>query len=91
MLDSIGLAKVLNIQTSASMLGDDAGLLHSTSIRFRVFVRGRNYRGNRPSPMSYRVLASYVEDDLHGEPTSLTCALIVPLGASVENGLACPV
>jgi hypothetical protein len=55
MLDSLGVAGVLDITSTRSLFEDQAGLIHSTSaIRYPVFVSGRNYTGHRPRPLDRR-------------------------------------
>jgi hypothetical protein len=88
MLDGIGLAAALGIDTTASLFGDNSHLLHSTSaVRYPAFYAGRNYTGHTPKMLRSPVLQAFVDDVLGPELRQVPDALIVPSGDAVETAL----
>lgn len=89
MLDGIGLADALGIDSTAALWGGSAGLLHSTSaVRFPVFVDGDNYTGHRPPLNSFPLFRRFAAEALASECVRARDALIVPLGDAVSGVLA---
>lgn len=87
MLDDIGVAKLLELGTTAELWDTDSGLAHFTSaLRYPVFVDGKNYSG-APSMTRVPVLRSQIETFLVSEMQQLPDALYVPLGPKVSEAL----
>lgn len=87
MLDQIGVADRLGLDTCADLFGSASHLLHSTSaLRYPVFFKGNNYRGS-PKIRSSKLLSYIVKTNLPHELQRFPNALIVPLGKAVEEGL----
>jgi len=85
MMDEIGLAKALKLDSCRALFGASRSWLHATSaIRYPVFVKGRNYGGHSPKIESSRVLQDFVDDLLAPELNAIPDALVVPLGACVD-------
>lgn len=88
MLDEIGVARAIGVGSTSSLFGENADLLHPTSvIRYPVFVEGKNYSGSQPRLLSNPALLDYVEGLLSPELNSAPDSLVVPLGRSVEAAL----
>ena len=88
MLDKIGVADRLGLDTSAELFGDASHQLHSTSaLRYPVLIEGSNYRGS-PQIGRSPLLTEIVSANLPYELKQLPNALIVPLGKAVEGALA---
>jgi hypothetical protein len=84
MLDAIGLANALEINSTAELFGDHDDLVHATSaLRYPVFVAGKNYGGSNPPVHRSPLLTSYVRDLLGPELMAVPQALIVSLGKAV--------
>ena len=80
MLDKIGVADRLGLDTSAELFGDASRQLHSTSaLRYPVLIEGSNYRGS-PKIGRSPLLTEIVTINLPYELKQLPNALIVPLG-----------
>ena len=87
MLDEIDLPKALGIETASELFAGARHLLHTASaIRYPVFVGTRNYTGN-PLPEKSPLLMRFARETLAPELESVSAALIVPLGKSVEGVL----
>jgi len=85
MLDDLGTASFLGIESTSELFGPAAALLHTASaIRYPVFVRGRNYTGHSPDMLRNPFLRDCVELVLGPELASVPDALIVPLGNAVS-------
>ena len=83
LLDYIGVAKHLGIQSTGSLWGADHHLAHFTSaLRYPVFVDGDNYSG-APDMLSTPLLTDQVDSYLAAEMRALPNALYVPLGPKV--------
>ena len=85
MLDGIGLAAALDIESTAQLFDDMhhlAGLV--SAIDYPVFVHGRNYGGASPPLIGHPVLASLVRACLGARVAMAPDALVVPLGKAAE-------
>lgn len=90
MLDRLGLAGVLRIESSRVLFDSRRDLLHTTSmIKYPVFVQGRNYTGHQPDWARNTMLRAYIEQHLRSEFmwVGRRGPLIVPLGKTVGNAL----
>jgi hypothetical protein len=88
MLDALGLARLLEIESSADLFGKASDLLHTSSaIRYPVFVGVKNYTGSHPPAAKSRFLLRVAREILVPELESVPAAAIVPLGRSVEDVL----
>jgi hypothetical protein len=88
MMDSVGIARRLGIQSCISLWGQHSELVHFTSaIRYPVFVDGKDWSGSNPTalrlPSMRRWLADYTGEELR----LLSRALIIPLGPKVTDML----
>jgi hypothetical protein len=80
LLDSIGVNRLLDLQSTASLWEDDAHLTHFTSVlRFPVFVDGHNYSGT-PSMFSTPLLREQLMKGFVAQSAKLRQAIFVPLG-----------
>ena len=81
MLDGIGLATALGIESTAQLFGDMHHLgAHVSAIDYPVFVDGRNYGGASPPLVRHPVLASLVRACLGARVAMVPDALVVALG-----------
>ena len=91
MLDSIGVARWLNIRSCESMFHADSNLVHFTSaLRYPVYVDGENYSG-QPEMTKHPALQEFLNRYLMEEVSALPDAVWIPLGpkpASALNWLA---
>ena len=88
MLDDLGTASSLGMESTSELFGPAAALLHTASaIRYPVFVRGRNYTGHSPDMLRSPFLRECVERVLGPELAGVPDALIVPLGNAVSAAL----
>lgn len=88
MLDGIGLADALSLDTTADLFGsahDRCGLVSATG--FPVFVDGRNYTGSDPVLASSPILSSLVRHMLGGDLVLTPHALLVPLGVAAQSAV----
>jgi hypothetical protein len=86
MLDSIGINRLLGLQSTASLWDDAARLAHFTSVlRFPVFIDGKNYTGT-PSMFTTPLLREQLTD-FAAQGATLRQAIFVPLGQSVSRAL----
>ena len=84
MLDDIGVAQLLDLDSTAALWGSASHLAHFTSaLRYPVFVDGKNYSG-APSMTRVPVLRSLLDTCLVAEMRQL---LYVPLGPKVGEAL----
>ena len=84
MLDTIGLADALGINSTFELFGSRDELVHTTSaLRYPVFVNRRNTGSNPAVPRS-PLLRSYVRDLLAPEVTAVPDALVIPLGKATS-------
>ncbi len=87
MLDDIGVARLLDLTTTAALWADRSNLVHFTSaLRYPVFVDGKNYSGS-PSMLRVPFLRDQLETWLGEEMRRLPHALFVPLGPKVGEAL----
>lgn len=85
MLDDIGLNKKLALSSCSEFYGAKNALIHSTSfLKYPVFYREKNYKGNSPSALR-SPLWSYVECYFIEEINQFRNVLIIPLGQSVKD------
>jgi hypothetical protein len=88
MLDAIGLAAALGVQTSADLFQQRDVLIHGTSaLRYPVFVDGKNYGGGNPPVDRSAMLTRFVHEQLAPELAAIPGALVLPLGKAVEGCL----
>lgn len=88
MLDDIGIADAMGIETSAEFFGiahGRCGLLSATG--FPVFIDGRNYTGFGPSLSTSSVLVALARQMLGGDLTLTPNALLVPLGEAARTAV----
>lgn len=87
MLDAVGVAKSLGLETTAKLWNGSADLVHFTSaLRYPVFVDGENWSGNPDmirTPQMRRWLERYTGSELAAMPN----AVFVPLGPKVAAAL----
>lgn len=85
LMDSIGLADTLNIQTTASLWAEDAALVHFTSaLRYPVFVDEENWNGSTPDALRSSNMRQWLEQYTGQELSQLPDAVLVPLGPKVS-------
>jgi hypothetical protein len=83
MLDSIGINRLLGLQSTASLWERDARLADFTSVlRFPVFVDGENFSG-MPSMFSTPLLREQLMTGFAAQAATLRQAIFVPLGPTV--------
>ncbi|MHB1468665.1 MAG: hypothetical protein ACYCSI_08250 [Solirubrobacteraceae bacterium] len=88
MIDRIGVADCLEIDSSAALFAERADLRHGTSaIRYAAFVGGQNYTGSRPPLLRVPLFRSYVLDVLADELEQVPDSIVIPLGRSVESAI----
>jgi hypothetical protein len=88
MLDGIGLAAAMGLDTTAEFFGSAhrrCGLLSATG--FPVFVDGRNYTGANPVLTTSPVLSSLVRQILGGDLAMTPDALLIPLGVAAQSAV----
>lgn len=87
LLDSIGVARWLGIDSCASLFGEHADLVQVTSaLRHAVFVNGKNYSGT-PAMTRTPFLQQQVLEWFGAEAAQLPGALFIPMGAAVSEAL----
>ncbi|PJI47937.1 MAG: hypothetical protein CTR55_14275 [Pseudomonas sp.] len=88
MLDYIGIAKLLDIDSCARLFDTHTHLVHYTSaLRYPVFINGANYSGS-PSMLNHSSMRQQVETHLAEEVEALgNNCLYVPLGPKVAEAL----
>ena len=87
MLDEIGVARQLDLETTADLFAEASDQLHSTSLlRYPVLRDRRNYSGS-PRVASSSLLREMARANLQPELDRLPDALVVPLGRAVETAL----
>lgn len=88
-LDYLGVHRHLGLPSTAALwTREGQHWLHATSaIRYPVFIAGKNYSGRHPSIARHPVLQRYLRDRLAPELAKIPNALIVPLGAAVDEAL----
>ena len=84
MLDHVGVASRLGLQTTASLWSTHPDLAHFTSaLRYPVFQDGKNYSGS--GIVSRPLLREQVDSYFAHECRALTGALFVPLGKAAQS------
>lgn len=87
LLDAVGVAKFLGLDTTAKLWNGSADLVHFTSaLRYPVFIDGENWSGNPDmirTPQMKRWLEQYTGAELAAMPN----AVFVPLGPKVTAAL----
>ena len=84
MLDQIGVARHLELASTALLWSERADLVHFTSaLRYPVFVDGENWSG-RPDALRIPSMRDWLLTYLGEELRSLHGALLVPLGPKVS-------
>lgn len=84
LMDSVGLADTLNIQTTASLWAEDAALVHFTSaLRYPVFIDGENWNGSMPDALRSPNMRQWLEQYTGQELSNLPDSILVPLGPKV--------
>ena len=87
MLDLIGVAKLLGVNSTASLWNGNTDLVHLTSaLRYPVFVDGKNWSG-QPDMVRIPRLRQWLETYTGTELALLRDALIVPLGPKVAAAM----
>jgi hypothetical protein len=90
MMDQIGLAEALSLETTRQLFFDRGELLFATSaLRYPVFVGGelRNFGGSQ-SMMSSQLFQEMVESFLEPQIEAMPASLVVPLGVAVQSVFA---
>lgn len=89
MLDSIGLANLLDIPTTERLFTSNRFLIHTTSvIKYPVFHKGKNYTGYKPTIDQSSLLTHYAYPLFAEELNHIDQdALLIPLGKVSENVL----
>lgn len=86
MLDELELNKKLQLTSCEELFNCHDELLHTTSvILYPVFINDKNYTGSNPKILDNKILTSYMKKYFYKEVRSLSNALIIPLGKSVEE------
>jgi hypothetical protein len=89
MLDGIGLAQVLEIESTASLWTTDGDLMAATSaIRHAVILTptGDNYSG-APKIGRHPILNAFVQEVLANDVASVADALVIPLGKQARDAV----
>lgn len=88
MLDHVGLATWLGIQTMAALWSSHHEYVHFTSaLRYPVFVGGVNYNG-QPAMTGCSPLRRMLDEALREEAEALPEAVWIPLGPKAAVGIA---
>lgn len=87
MLDAIGVAQALGLESTRMLFSTHHALAHTTSaLRYPVFVNGKNYTGHSPSPFRRAILEQAWRSGLAEELQAMQkTPLIVPLGDTVTK------
>lgn len=87
MLDNIGVASLLGLQSTESLWSTDSNLVHFTSaLRYPVFIDGKNWSGS-PDMVRTPRLREWLLKYTGAELSVLREALIVPLGPKVAAAM----
>lgn len=88
MLDHIGLAPALGVQSCSEVFGGSCKLVHFTSaLRYPVFVGDANYNGS-PDMLKTPMLKALIDTCLAEEARILANAVWLPLGPQPARALA---
>jgi|GEM_PF-341189 hypothetical protein len=86
MLDGIGVARALGIDTTARLFGSHHRLAaHVSAIDYPVFIDGKNYTGGSPSLVRHPVLRSLVVACLGARVAMVPNAVVIPLGEAAQK------
>ena len=90
MLDAIGVAKSLELESTRLLFDEYQSLAHTTSVlRYPVFVDGQNYTGHSPPIFQQSVLEEYWRCAFPEEIRNIQgMPLLVPLGEIVTQVLS---
>ncbi len=89
MLDGIGLARILGVDSTARLFDTRHHLAaHVSAIDYPVFVNGLNYGGGNPPLARHPALRSLVRSCLGARVAMVPRALVIPLGAAAEDAIA---
>lgn len=87
MLDAIGIASHLSVDSTAKLFRPGSRDIHFTSaLRYPVFLGGKNYGGS-PAMLRHPALRKMIDTHLVEEACALPNALWLPLGPRVEEVL----
>lgn len=87
MMDYVGIAQLLNLNTTASVFEPGFSKVHFTSaLRYPVFLDGANYNG-KPAMLKTPCLKGMVDTHLAEEAKLLAKAIWLPLGPKPEEAL----
>jgi hypothetical protein len=80
-----GIDRWLGLNSGASLFSEGWRFVQTTSlIQFPTFLRGKNYEGKNPPALKHDFLRRVVYERLVPELQSISDALLVPLGGTVE-------
>ena len=86
MLDEIGVAHFLGIDSTVNFFGGPHPNLHTTSaLRYPVFHNDKNYKGHAPDPLKNDYLRTMIETLLIEELMTISPALVIPLGKAANE------
>jgi hypothetical protein len=84
LMDSVGLADTMRLESTASLWRENAHLVHFTSaLRYPVFVDGENWNGSNPNALRSLIMCDWLEKYTGQELSKLPNAILVPLGPKV--------
>jgi hypothetical protein len=87
LLDGIGLAQMLSLDSSAQLFTDHTGLVHCTSLYTQpLFVQGVNYNG-KPHFSRSALLRASIDEGFAQEAAALKKAVFIPLGPVATEGV----
>ena len=85
MLNDLDVPRYLGVESSDELFGEQHHLVNTTSvIRYAVFVKGENYKGDRPNMLKHPKLLEYVETEFVAELQQVPEALVIPQGKAVQ-------
>jgi len=85
MLNDLEVPQYLDVVSSDELFGEQHHLVNTTSvIRYSVFVKGENYKGDRPKMLKHPKLLQYVETEFVEELQQVPEALVIPQGKAVQ-------
>jgi hypothetical protein len=85
MLNDLDVPRYLGVESSDELFGEQHHLVNTTSvIRYAVFVKGENYKGDRPKMLKHPQLLAYVETEFAEELQRVPEALVIPQGKAVQ-------
>lgn len=87
LLDGIGLAQMLSLDSTAQLFTDHTGLVHCTSLYTQpLFVKGVNYNGT-PHFSRSALLRASIDEGFAQEAAVLKKAVFIPLGPVATEGV----